>query len=464
MIFKRLCVLQIGFLRILIKVSASALLIILLLVNAPEAWGNDCCTFHGGADYCLSQSGEVVCKDGTICSSCECVPARWYFAGKNHNLTSGELNNKYVLVEKGYREKMEWARYNSADKLDGDDESKKRNGEYLKNKYLLIEFFAGIEKYYFNINSRARYPAAQEIEAEVKPVTLGYVQVNASIPLIFFKGIYKYEFKKEGGTVNSGREEYINSYIDRDKLKRFLNLVGGVFGFELSYQTECFNFGKYRYYTLDYINGDGLPEFRGEFPFQVTRDQIQIKYHLLWHRTPRLGGVTGKDYPVDFFLGYRYLRMNMPGIIYELNEDRVPVGESLPQNIPYKIHYGGIGLGNSEMLPNPGLNLYWGLEFYFGMGEARVNIDDFTRTNYTPSIKYEPVHAGVHVRAYDIGGNLGWLINFVQSYLFMSLKIEYSVNASIINIISTRNGHSLERSKNNMAVSHSVKLSGEITF
>ncbi len=463
MIILRSFVLQVQFKRNPFNFSASAILI-LLLVNTPEAWGNECCLFHGGADYCLSQSGKVVCKDGTICSSCECVAACSYYAGKEHSLSSSDLYNKYVLVEKGYRDKLRLGYYKFAESSRGQDKNEKNKAEYNKSNYLLFEIFGGFETYMCHINSKPRYNAVQEIEAEIEPIYLGNLQINASIPLIFFRGVYKYDFKQKGGTINSKRENYINEYVDRDRLKYFLNIVGGIIGFEFGFQTETFEYGKYRYYTSDYGYGSERDDLQGVYPFQISSDQLQVRYHFWWYKTPRLGGVTGENYPFDIYVGYRYRRMNLPGIIYELDENKIPVGESLPQNIEYRVHYAGIGFGNQEKLPDKGSNLYWELELFAGKGKTTVNVNDYNGGVYSFSGAYSSSRENMDILAFDIGLRLGWLVNFIHSGIFMSIKLEYSANLGMQFITTSKGTHTYERSEDDGSIFHSVELSGEITF
>ena len=247
----------------------------------------------------------------------------------------------------------------------------------------------GVERYYFYTNNSPEDTAFSEIKSNVEPIDLLFFEVNASIPLMFFKGVYKKKFSKHGEIQDDEKTELINKNTDDTKKQFFLSVVGGILGFEGSYSMQNFDIGTFKYYRSsdipdDYNTSDDRERniLVGETNYTAYKKQIDLKYHFNWINIPEYGGFRESKTGGDIFLGYRYIDYKSPVIIYTFDSDDVLVGESLPQEVVQKIHLGGLGINNFNRPLTSGFNLILGLELYGGYGYTFCNLNDYW---YLPS-------------------------------------------------------------------------------
>src|SRR6056297_596581 len=379
-----------------------------------------CCSHHGGVAYCDSSTGRIVCNDGTYSPTCRC-----YVENEPNTYTPRETPSTKSPSYTPSTNTNTASNYSSRTYTKSD-----KDEEYEKCRLLLFDLKAGYEWYFMNVETEPHYNSYSEIKIDVKPIELAYVELNASIPFIFFRTLFKYKIHERGGFVKENRENEVKELTDDKRLQYLMNYAAGIMGFELSYTKEHFNYGEMEYYTGVEGNEEARTDYMGSTYFQVEKNQIDVRYHVTWWGISRLGGIKEDEISWDFYFGYRYLDYQLPGIVYTFSDTSIgPCGESYPQLIDYKIHMGGIGINNNLKEIKPGLNFFIGLEVYAGAGATYVDLNSYRYNVDQYPADYDPADdAGskLFVSMWELGGNLGLLLNLTNSVLITSIKAEYN--------------------------------------
>jgi len=446
-----------------------SLLFVAIYIKPVEAKGlQGCCSHHGGVAYTDNFTGAIICKDGTTSPSCSANKSyqtpfsnEYYGSGLGGYTAQSNYSNSYQNVsDTKYREP-----YNSYKK--NEDE------EYKKITWFLLTLHAGMERYYFNTNNSPEDTAFSEIKSNVQPIDLLFFEVNASIPLMFFKSVYKKKRTEHGEIHEDEKTELINENTDDSRKQFFLSVVGGILGFEGSYSMQNFDIGTFKYYRSSDIPDDyntTIDRERdilvGETNYTTYKQQIDFKYHFNWINIPEYGGFRQSEMGGDFFLGYRYIDYKAPAIIYTYDSEEILVGESLPQDLVQKINLFGLGINNNNRPLTPGFNLIIGLEFYGGYGYSFCNLNDYW---YLPS-RFPPSYNSsqdqnrkIEFVTLEMGGNIGLIFCLTNSYLITSLKVEWGFD-SYLNFAVGDEEYSYSTGEFPVDIFHSIKISGEITF
>lgn len=427
-----------------------------------------CCSHHGGISHCDYATGRIVCRDGTYSRSCGCPK----IVGETKTIK----NNEAIEIKKS-----SFDNFNNTLNYSTNSYSKStRDNDSVIRSIALLNLMIGYEIYFLNVNTEPHYNAYSEIKLNVKPIHLAFIQIDATIPLFFFRGIYKYKFYRQNGDIIDDKETYIDEITNNKKLQYFLYYAAGFLGFEFNQTLEYFNYGKYQYFVGIGYN-DERNIYMGENYFSVKKNQIDIRYHFNWMYIEKLGGIFDEQRDWDIFILYRYLSYNIPGIIYTSRYDGdPPCGESLPQIINYKIHYGGLGFENNNKQIKDGINFLFGFTLSFGLGHTVANLNDYRYNTSEFPEDYDPLidrRKKLYVYGLALSGNIGIIYKFIESYLNLSLKIDYSYNLYGIDFAENiskimdddsdnyeKNEYCYETADDAWNAFHSIKFSVQIEF
>lgn len=437
-----------------------------ILIKSIEAKSlKGCCSHHGGVASCDEISGSVICNDGTTSPTCSCGNTI-FNSSDNYNSNNPKLDNNQTYSSSLNNYNNNETKYRQPYK------NKDNNEEYKKVTWFLLTFRAGMEQYYYKSNNTPEDTAFSEIKSKTEAINLYYYEINASIPLLFFKSIYKRKWSENGSVNDDEKNEYIEENIDNPKKQFFLSILGGFIGFEVGYLRQNFDIGTFKYYKSSEIPDDYNIEFErdrnildGESYYTTYKQQIDFKYHFNWTEIPQYGGFKQSEHGADFFIGYRYLEYKSPAIIYTLDNELI-VGESLPQILTQYIHLIGFGINNNNKPLTSGLNLIFGLEFYAGYGYSYCNLNDYWfLPSLFPSDYNSEIDKNTKINfiSTELGANIGIIYCLTNSYLITSIKLEYAFD-TYLNIAFNTGDYNYETSEFPIDYFHSIKFSAELTF
>lgn len=216
--------------------------------NYAQAKGlRGCCSNHGGVAGC-DDAGNVICNDGSYSPSCRCEnsDSSLYSGGYNsRSQYNGENTNKQAGLN---RDSGSYYTYGNSGYTDFTRKKTVKDEPYKKSTWFLLTAEAGYERYYFIPLSMPDDTAFSEVKTDIKPIDLLYAEINASIPLFFFKSLYKYQYTDKGIIDDTERIEFIDDLTDNSKLQYLLTVAAGLIGIEICYSHQVFTMGKYRYY------------------------------------------------------------------------------------------------------------------------------------------------------------------------------------------------------------------------
>lgn len=87
----------------MLRLFSIVLAILIFFVTTPILAQRGCCSWHGGVSGCDSNTGKLLCSDGTDSPTCACpsmqqTSAFKYLAPKNLSNSYSVLGNKICII------------------------------------------------------------------------------------------------------------------------------------------------------------------------------------------------------------------------------------------------------------------------------------------------------------------------------------------------------------------------------
>lgn len=320
-----------------------------------------------------------------------------------------------------------------------------------EEKQHLLHIESGVTSYYYtSIMNTVPHGAASEVTYSTTPVELGYLKLDGSLPLCFFKSEFQSNLGLQKGTVDTNDQAKDAFRMNRNA-DYLLQAAAGFMGIETQFSVSRYDTGEISYMISNqsYAAAPQNRDIKSSGGFSsVNKTQFDARYHFLWRDIPRLGGESRTTKAWDGYIGYRYLNYNSPSIVYLQSDDpttgeSVMAGESLPQNISIQTHLLGIGVNNYLRAVNPGFNWIVGAECYVGIGRAKADLNNYEYNSAILGSAYtSDTDANKPLRTVSFApcGSIGFLYNFTTSVVKTSIKLEYKIDA-YINKISKYQGY-----------------------
>ncbi|MGL4368686.1 MAG: hypothetical protein ACRCUT_03300, partial [Spirochaetota bacterium] len=222
--------------------------------------------------------------------------------------------------------------------------------------------------------------ADTRLNQHVDPLLIGWVSGDISWRNVFLKGDFRYALM-DTGSMKSGREAA--EALGGAKGGYLYDLAAGFHGIETKVTVQKWNFGRSDYYTSSVQGSRDRNVFVSSDDFVLEKRQVDLLYHFAWKDIPRLGGAARNQKMNDYYLGYRFMSYDRPGIAYRYetvkneytgDDEMVVRGESPPQILRVSGHCLGFGLNNFLKSSAPGLHLLYSAYLYAGYAYTRADV------------------------------------------------------------------------------------------